>query len=131
MQGESGLQIGLKCLVWLKPVNACVNLRRNNFDPLRIFFPMLTNSRVLSSACPATRADQDRPPHPAAGRLHLDILCWTAGAETSERGIYRRAFRARSSRLPSLPQVSRSYALPPPCLNSLTQDAHRAGPPRP
>src|SRR5947207_1428301 len=55
-----------------------------------------------------------RPPHPAAGRLHLDTLWWTAGAETSERGIYRRAFRARSSRLPSLPQVSRSYDLPPP-----------------
>ena len=88
-------------------VNAYVNLRRNNFDPLRIFFLLLTNYRVLSSVCPATRADQDRPPHPAAGRLHLDILWWTAGAETSERGVYRRAFRARSSRLPSLPQVSR------------------------
>src|SRR5437764_3014546 len=37
-------------------VNACVNLRRNNFDPLRIFFPMVTNYRLLSSACPATRA---------------------------------------------------------------------------
>src|SRR6266851_363734 len=53
-------------------------------------------------------------PHSAAGRLHLDTLWWTAGAETSERGIYRRAFRARSSRLPSLPQASRSYDLPPP-----------------
>jgi hypothetical protein len=71
-------------------------------------------------------------PHPAAGRLHLDTLWWTAGAETSERGIYRRAFRARSSRLPSLPQVSRSYDQPPPlCLNSLTPEARRAGPPRP
>src|SRR5947209_4219913 len=28
-----------------------------------------------------------RPHHPAAGRLHLDMLWWTAGAETSERGI--------------------------------------------
>src|SRR5258708_4597804 len=55
-----------------------------------------------------------RPPHPAADRLHLDTLWWTAGAETSERGIYCRAYRARSSRLPSLPQASRSYALPPP-----------------
>ncbi len=97
----------LRGITYLTFVNACVNLRRNNFDPLRFFFPMVTNYRVLSSACPATRADQDRPPHPAAGRLHLDILWWTAGAETSERGVYRRAFRARSSRLPSLPQVSR------------------------
>ena len=55
-----------------------------------------------------------QPPHPAASRLHLDTLWWTAGAETSERGIYCRACRARSSRLPSLPQASRSYALPPP-----------------
>src|SRR5258708_21844454 len=55
-----------------------------------------------------------QPPHPAAGRLHLDALWWTAGAETSERGIYRRAYRARSSRLPSLPQASRLYGPPPP-----------------
>src|SRR5437764_503526 len=75
---------------------------------------MLTTYRVLSSVCPATQRINDRLPHPAAGRLHLDTLWWTAGAETSERGIYRRAFRARSSRLPSLPQLSRSYALPPP-----------------
>jgi len=95
-------------------VNARVNLRRNNFDPLLIFFPMLTTYRVLSSVGSVTQRINDRPPHPAAGRLHLDILWWTAGAETSERGIYRRAFRARSSRLPSLPQVSRSYALLPP-----------------
>src|SRR5712691_11617037 len=54
------------------------------------------------------------PLHPAADRLHLDMLCWTAGAETSERGIHRRACRVRSSRLPSLPQLSRSYDLPPP-----------------
>jgi hypothetical protein len=39
---------------------------------------------------------------------------WTAGAETSERGIYRRDISARSSRLPSLPQASRSYGPPPP-----------------
>jgi len=69
-----------------------------------------------------------------AGHLHLDTLWWMAGAETSERGIYRRNCRVRSSRLPSLPQVSRSYDLPPPqCLNSLTPDARRGGPlhPRP
>src|SRR5262249_47191231 len=57
-----------------------------------------------------------------------------ASAETSERGIYRRNCCVGSSRLPSLPQVSRSYDLPPPqCLNSLTPDARRGGPlhPRP
>src|SRR6266568_2937515 len=31
-----------------------------------------------------------RPLHPAAGRLLLDMLWWTAGAETSARGIHRR-----------------------------------------
>jgi len=62
-------------------------------------------------------------------RLHLDALWWTAGAETSEREIYLRACCVRSSRLPSLPQASRSYTpVAPSCLNSLTPDAHRAGP---
>src|SRR5439155_17857214 len=83
------------------------------FDPPH-FLSHGDNLQGLSSVCPATQSINDRPPHPAAGRLHLDTLWWTAGAETSERGVYRRAFRARSSRLPSLPQVSRSYALPPP-----------------
>ena len=46
---------------------------------------------------------------------------WTAGAETSEREIYLRACRARSSRLPSLPQASRSYVpfAPPASTRSL------------
>lgn len=66
------------------------------------------------------------PSHPAAGRLHLDPLWGVAGAETSEREIYHRTPWGRSSRSPSLPQVSRLYDLPPPpCLNSLTPDAHR------
>src|SRR5260370_29828255 len=34
-------------------VNACVNLRRNNFDPPVIFVPTLTISRVLSYVCSA------------------------------------------------------------------------------
>jgi len=87
-------------------VNARVILRRNNFDPplsSSFFFQQLTLSKVLSHVCCAIQQIV-RLPHPAADRLHLDRLWWTVGAETSERGIYCRAFRARSSRLPSLPQ---------------------------
>ena len=69
----------------------------------RYVSPMSTLPSVLP------RTSSMHPPYPAAGRLHLDTLWWTALAETSERGIYRRAYRARSSRLPSLPQASRSY----------------------
>ena len=96
-------------------VNARVILRRNKFDPplsSSFFFQQLTRSKVLSHVCCA-RQQIVRLPHPAAARLHLDTLWWTAGAETSERGIYCREIRARSSRLPSLPQASRSYDLPP------------------
>ena len=91
-------------------VNAGVILRRNNFDPLLIFSPRMTTYRVLRSVCSATRANQRCAPHLRKVRLHLDILWWTAGAETSEREVYRRATCARSSRLPSLPQASRSNA---------------------
>src|SRR6266571_4362572 len=73
-----------------------------------------------------------RPLHPAADRLHLDMLWWTAGAETSARGIHRRACRMRSSRLPSLPQLSRSYDLPPPTRPRLAHSGcpqSRAAPP--
>src|SRR6266487_2645298 len=85
---------------------------------------------TLTSLLPLSR--WMHPPHPAAGRLHLDALWWTAGAETSEREIYLRACCVRSSRLPSLPQASRSYDPPPP----LPQLAHsrcpqsRASPPQ-
>jgi hypothetical protein len=82
----------------------------------------------LSCTSDLTLRGTMRFPHPAAGRLHLDSLWWTAGAETSERGIYHKAFWRRSSRLPSLPQASRSYDRPPPCLDSLTPDAHKADP---
>src|SRR6266568_7166691 len=67
---------------------------------------------TLTSLLPLSR--WMHPPHPAAGRLHLDALWWTALAETSEREIYLRACCVRSSRLPSLPQASRLYDLPPP-----------------
>jgi hypothetical protein len=96
-------------------------------------FQQLTISKVLSCLfCSSRRSMQ--PPHPTAGRLHLDPLWWTAGAETSEREIDR---RASSSALVSTAkpttgiQVVRPAA--PHCLDSLTPDARRAGPlhPRP
>src|SRR6266566_2793965 len=77
-------------------------------------FQQLTISKVHAHVCSAARDRWMQPHLPAAGRLHLDALWWTAGAETSERGIHRRAYHVRSSRLPSLPQLSRSYDLPPP-----------------
>jgi hypothetical protein len=91
----------------LTDVNARVIVRRNNFDPLLICSPRVTIYRVLRSVCSATRANPRCAPHLRKVRLHLDILWWTAGAETSEREVYRRATCARSSRLPSLPQASR------------------------
>src|SRR6266700_321569 len=81
---------------------------------------------TLPSLLPLSRWMQ--PPHPAAGRLHLDALWWTAGAETSEREIYLRAGSCAlvSSAKPTTGiQVVRPAA--PSCLNSLTPDAHRAG----
>ena len=101
-------------------VNACVILRRDNFDhPFVLCFLPITNLQSSLSRLFCHTADQCGP-HPTVGRLHLDTLWWTAGAETSEREIYLRACHARSSRLPSLPQASRSYDPPPP----LPQLAH-------
>src|SRR6266699_6136798 len=59
-------------------VNACVILRRNNFDPLLIFSPRVTTYRVLRSVCSVTRAQQRCAPHLRKVRLHLDPLWWTA-----------------------------------------------------
>ena len=66
---------------------------------------------------------------PCERRVSTWTLCGGRLAPTSEREIYLRACHARSSRLPSLPQANRSYVpFAPSCLNSLTPDAHRAGP---
>ena len=60
-------------------------------------------------------ADTERVlPHPAATLLHLDSWWSPAGAETRERRMDRSTCCARSSRLPSLPPLSRLYGLPPP-----------------
>jgi len=111
-------------------VNACAILPKtrltlSGFSP----FQALTRSKVHAQISLVAQPARCTFPTLRKARLHLDTLWWTARAETSEREIYRRAYWIRSSRLPSLPQASRSYApFAPSCLNSLTPDAHRAGP---
>src|SRR3974390_896390 len=105
-------------------VNACVNLRRDNFDHpfvlciLLVTYLQCPRFRLCCHAphrcTPPTLRRGASPRPPPAGRLHLGTLWWTACAETSEREIYLRAYHARSFRLPSLPQASRSYDPPPP-----------------
>ena len=96
-------------------VNGCSILRLDNFDrPFLLLIPIVNDLQGFLSRLCFHNTRSVRPPHPAAGHLHLDMPWCTAGAETSERGIYRRACRVRSSHLPSLPQLSRSYELPPP-----------------
>src|SRR5207244_1911472 len=70
----------------------------------------LTRSKVHAHISSAAQTDRCTHSTLRKARLHLDALWWTAGAETSEREIYLRACCVRSSRLPSLPQASRSYA---------------------
>jgi hypothetical protein len=111
-------------------VNTCAivpktRLTLSGFSP----FQALTRSQVHAQISLVAQPAHCTSPTLRQARLHLDALWWTAHAETSEREIYRRACHALSSRLPSLPQASRSYApVAPSCLNSLTPDAHRAGP---
>ena len=110
-------------------VNACAILLKTRltlygFSP----FQSLTHSQVHAQISMVAQPARCTSPTLRKARLHLDALWWTAHAEKSEREIDRRACHARSSRLPSLPQASRSYTpFAPSCLNSLTPDAHRAG----
>ncbi len=97
------------CAIGLSLVNACVILRRNNFDPLLIFSPRVTTYRVLRSVCSATRAHQRCAPKRTRGipQSHLRALVSSAKPTTGVQ--VERAFRPR-------------------CLDSLTPGAHRAGP---
>src|SRR2546421_11196501 len=112
-------------------VNARVNLRRNNFDPLLIFFPMVTTYRVLSSVGSATQRINIDPP-----TLQQVVSTWTCcGGRLAPRRA-NEGYTAEPSALARL--VCQAYhrcpgrtLYRPPCLNSLTQEAHRAGPPRP
>jgi hypothetical protein len=75
-------------------VNACVILRRNNFDPLLIFSPRMTTYRVLRSVSTATKANQRCPP-PATGASppgHPVVDGWRRDERT--RGIPQSHLRA-------------------------------------
>ena len=111
-------------------VNACMILSKTRLTLSGISpFQALTRSQEPAQISLVAQPARCTSPTLRKARLHLDALWWTAGAETSEREIYLRACHACSSRLPSLPQTSRSYTpFAPSCLNSLTPDAHRAGP---
>jgi hypothetical protein len=113
-------------------VNGCSNLRPDNFDrPFLLLIPTVDDLQGFLSRLCFHNTRSVRPPHPAAGYLHLDMPWCTAGAQTSERGIYRRACRVRSSHLPSLPQLSRSYDLPPPMPRLAHSRCPQSRPPRP
>src|SRR5437667_10267012 len=94
-------------------VNACVILRRDNFDHPFVLCFLLVDYLQGSHSRPLCQSKDRCTPHPATGRLHLDALWWTAGAQTSEREIYRRTCCVRSSRGPRLQQPSKSYDLLP------------------
>jgi hypothetical protein len=81
-------------------------LTLHGFSP----FQALTRSKVSAQISLVAQPARCTHPTPRKARLHLDTLWWTARTETSEREIYLSASHARSSRLASLPQASRSYA---------------------
>src|SRR5258708_13916507 len=89
----------------LTPVNACVNLRRNNFDPPVIFFPKLTHSKILTPSFSHTAVRCGYP------TLRQHVSTWT-----SSRGRLapRRATEGYTSQPASLaPLVSHANQRPP------------------
>src|SRR5260221_10213637 len=108
-------------------VNACVNLRRNNFDPPVIFFPTLTHSKILTPSFSHTAVRCSSP------TLRQIVSTWTrCGGRLAPRRanegytaepsalarLVCQAYHRRPGRTPCRPQ----------CLDSLTPDASRAGP---
>src|SRR2546421_1153255 len=107
-------------------VNARVNLRRNNFDPLLIFFPMVTTYRVLSSVGSATQRINIDPP-----TLQQVVSTWTAcGGRLAPRRA-NEGYTAEPSALARL--VCQAYHRCPgrtPCRPLMPQLAHSGGPQR-
>ncbi len=115
-------------------VNACVNLRRNNFDhPCVLCFLPVTNLQSSLSRLICHTTDRCGPP-----TLRQIVSTWTL---CGGRLAPRRANERYTSEPTTLarPVCQAYHRCPgrticrPRCLNSLTPDAHRAGPlhPRP
>src|SRR5260221_1597497 len=94
-------------------VNACVNLRRNNFDPLVIFFPKLTHSKILTPSFSHTAVRCGYP------TLRQIVSTWT---RCGGRLAPRRANEGYTAEPAALARLvcqayhrrKGSYALPPP-----------------
>src|SRR5260370_4657083 len=123
-------QMRHSCTLFDALVNACVNLRRNNFDPPVIFFPKLTHSKILTPSFSHTAVRCGYP------TLRQIVSTWTrCGGRLAPRRanegytaepaalarLVCQAYHRRPGRTPCRPQ----------CLDSLTPDASRAGPFRP
>ena len=109
-------------------VNACVILRRNNFDPPVIFFPTLTPPGFsLPFVLPQSDIDATTPP---CGRSsppgHAVVDGWRRDERT--RDIPQSLPRSLVSSAKPTTGVQVVRACRPHCLDSLTPDAHRAGP---
>ena len=115
-----------------KFVNAYVILRPNNFDPPVIFLAMLTISKVLSYVCSTQKIDATTPPcgrSSPPGRSVMDG--WRRDERTRDIPQSQLGALVSSAKPTTGIQVVRPAV--PQCLDSLTPDAHRAGPlhPRP
>src|SRR6266568_5833643 len=94
-------------------VNACVILRPNNFDPPCDFLSKVDTLQDSHSVF-EPHSSSVRLPHPAKGASppgHAVVDGWRRDERTRDTP---QSSCMRSSRLPSLPQLSRSYDLPPP-----------------
>src|SRR5712692_1378839 len=114
-------------------VNARVNLRRNNFDPLVKIHFFSTVDALQSSLSRLFSHTADRCGHPT---LRQVVSTWTrCGGRLAPRRA-NEGYTAEKSALARL--VCQAYhrcpgstTCRPHCLDSLTPDAHRAGPFRP